>query len=243
LIVAVDGGFLTPLEAALREVGLVPVEYQLAQMDRMCRLLLSWNQRLNLTRITEPAEIAVKHFVDSLMPISLSLVPAASRVVDVGSGAGFPGIPLKIWDDSLLVTLVESTLKKAKFLAMVADELSIQLNVVGERAEDVGNNPQHRELYDIAIARAVGPFPVLCEYCLPLVRVGGSFIAMKGREVENEIAAGERALRLLGGQLEMVREYDLPFGMGRRSLVVVRKIAAVPSQYPRRAGIPSKRPL
>lgn len=239
----VDGGFLSELHRALLDVGLTPNEQQLKQMDQLRQLVLYWNQRLNLTRITDSAEMAVKHFADSLMPVALALVPAESRVADVGSGAGFPGIPLKVWDKSLSVTLIESTSKKAEFLRTAAEELSIPIDVVSERAESVGSNPQYRQSYDLVIARAVGPLAVLCEYCLPLVRNGGLFIAMKGYDVESEIAASKRAVQLLGGQLSGLHQYDLPFNMGRRSLVEVRKISPTPRTYPRRIGIPKKRPL
>lgn len=237
------GEFLLELERALLEIGLAPSEEQLRQMDRLRQLVLYWNSRLNLTRIVSDQEVAIKHFVDSLMPLAFALVPAGSRVADVGSGAGFPGIPLKIWDESLSVTLIESTTKKAEFLRNVAKELSITVEVVGERAESVGANPEYRQSYDLVIARAVAPFAVLCEYCLPLVRIGGSFVAMKGRDVDSEIAAGERAMQLLGGHLSALHQYDLPLDMGQRSLAVVKKVSPTPPAYPRRAGIPKKRPL
>lgn len=238
-----DTVFLERLELAAAEIGLHLSEDQLAQMDRFRELLLLWNRRLNLTRITDSAEMAVKHFIDSLMPVKYDLVSTGCRVIDVGSGAGFPGVPLKLWDESLSATLLESTRKKADFLQEIVEELSIDLGVVNQRAEDTGVDARHRESYDLAIARAVGSFDVLCEYCLPLVRPGGLFVAMKGPDVDAEVSAGQRAVRLLGGEVSARFEYDLPLDMGRRTLVVVAKIALTPPAYPRRAGIPKKNPL
>lgn len=238
-----DPVFLQELQSAAAEIELDLNGRQLHQMDRLRGLVLLWNQRLNLTRITDSAEMAVKHFIDSLTPVKYDLVPAGCRFIDVGSGAGFPGVPLKLWDESLEATLLESTRKKADFLREVARELPIDLEVVNQRAEDTGVDPRHRELYDLAIARAVGSFDVLCEYCLPLVRPGGRFVAMKGPDVDAEVTAGQRAVRLLGGEVSERFEYDLPLGMGRRTLVVVTKVAVTPPAYPRRAGIPKKNPL
>lgn len=236
-------GFLTELERALAEAGLRLTEDQLGRMDSFQQLVLYWNERLNLTRITSDREMAVKHFVDSLALTRYVSMPPRSSIVDVGSGAGFPGIPLKLSDESLSVTVVESARKKADFLRQACNKLGISVGVVNERAEDMGSDLQHREAYDLAVARAVGEFAVLCEYCLPLVRVGGSFAAMKGPNARDEIDRGCRAIELLGGYLSSLHEYDLPHEMGRRTLAVVTKVSSTPSTYPRRAGTPKKHPL
>lgn len=238
-----DLGFRAELASAASQVGLTLHEDQLERMVRFRRLVLYRNQRMNLTRIVEDREMAVKHFVDSLVLVRYMPMPQTTRIVDVGSGAGFPGIPLKLWDESLSLTLVESTRKKADFLRAACTELEIEVNVVDQRAETVGADLQHRESYDLAVARAVAEFPTLCEYCLPLVRVGGWFVAMKGPDASDEIATGSRALRILGGSLSALREYDLPHEMGRRTLAVVAKTSPTPFAYPRRAGIPAKNPL
>jgi 16S rRNA (guanine527-N7)-methyltransferase len=238
-----DLGFRTELASAAAEAGLALREDQLERMARFRQLVLYWNQRMNLTRIVEDREMAVKHFVDSLVLVRYIPPSKTTRVVDVGSGAGFPGLPLKLWDESLSLTLGESTRKKADFLRIACKELHVEASVLNERAENVGVDPQHRESYDLAVARAVAEFPVLCEYCLPMVRVGGWFVAMKGPGASAEIDAGSRALQLLGGSLSALHSYDLPHEMGRRTLAVVAKVSPTPSAYPRRAGVPAKNPL
>lgn len=236
-------GFRAELASAAAEAGLMLRQDQLERMSRFQQLVLDWNQRINLTRIVDDREMAVKHFVDSLMLVRYIPMSRTTRIVDVGSGAGFPGIPLKLWDDSLSLTLVESTRKKADFLRIACKELQIEVNVVNERAEEVGVDPQHRESYDLAVARAVADFPALCELCLPLVRVGGWFAAMKGPDASAEIDTGRRALNLLGGRLSELHTYELPHEMGSRTLVLVAKASPTPSAYPRRPGVPTKNPL
>lgn len=236
-------GFRAELASAAAEAGLMLRQDQLERMSRFQQLVLDWNQRINLTRIVDGREMAVKHFVDSLVLVRYIPMSRTTRIVDVGSGAGFPGIPLKLWDDSLSLTLVESTRKKADFLRIACKELQIEVNVVNERAEEVGVDPQHRESYDLAVARAVADFPALCELCLPLVRVGGWFAAMKGPDASAEVDTGRRALNLLGGRLSELYTYELPHEMGSRTLVLVAKASPTPSSYPRRPGVPTKNPL
>ncbi len=206
--------------------------------------LLEWNTRHNLTAIRDPQEIRIKHFLDSMTCLLALRDSPAERMVDVGTGAGFPGLPLKILYPAMRLTLVESVGKKADFCRHVVKKLSLDsVDIVQERAETLGRIPAHREQYDWAVARAVATLPVLAEYLLPLVRVGGSMLAMKGESAPAEAHTAERALRILGGHLRQLVPVTLPGVAEGRYLVMVDKIAATPDKYPRRVGIPAKRPL
>ncbi len=220
------------------------VELGRAQQDAFeCfyREMIAWNARVNLTTITERDEVIVKHWLDSL-----SVAPhvrAARRLVDVGAGAGFPGLPLKIVLPHLQLTLLEATGKKIAFLRHIIARLDLRDTMaIHARAEDLARQPAHRERYDAAVARAVADLVVLLEYALPFVRVGGVFVALKGSEVEPEIRAAARALDVLGGRVREVVPVRLP-GLEPRHLVIVEKMAATPAMYPRRAGVPAHKPL
>lgn len=206
--------------------------------------LLAWNERINLTAITDPTAIESKHFADSLSCL-LALKPRpGDRVVDIGTGAGFPGLPLKIVLPRLQMTLVEATGKKAEFCQHIVDGLGLEgVTVVHARAEEVGQMPVHRQAYDWAVARAVAGLPVLAEYLMPLVRLGGKAIAQKGETGPAEAHAAEGALRLLGGRVQQLIPVELPRIPETRYLVVMEKTAATPPEYPRRAGQPARRPL
>lgn len=213
----------------------------LRQLFRYKGLLLEWNEKMNLTAITDDKEIILKHFVDSL-----SIVPyikEAGSLIDVGTGAGFPGIPLKIVLPSLDTVLLDSLEKRVGFLGTAISELGLEgIKAVHMRAEDAGKSAEFRERFDAAAARAVASMPVLLEYCLPFVRTGGVFIAMKGSSTE-EISMSEKALEILGGKIEEVKEFTLPDTDIKRSIVIVRKLRQTPTKYPRKAGKPSKEPL
>jgi 16S rRNA (guanine527-N7)-methyltransferase len=206
--------------------------------------LANWNERFNLTAITDPAEIEVKHFLDSLSCL-LALKPrSGDRMVDVGSGAGFPGLPLKIVMPWLQVTLVEATGKKAEFCQHIVEGLALEsVTVVHGRAEDVGQMAEHRQTYQWAVARAVAQLQVLAEYLMPLLRLGGRAIAQKGETGPAEAHAAEGALRLLGGRVQQLITVELPRVPETRYLVVMEKTAATPTEYPRRAGVPARKPL
>ncbi|NLY17626.1 MAG: 16S rRNA (guanine(527)-N(7))-methyltransferase RsmG [Clostridiaceae bacterium] len=205
--------------------------------------LISWNERVNLTAITCERDVVIKHFLDSLTLIRY--LPAnAKSLVDVGTGAGFPGIPVKLVKRYLSLTLVDSLNKRINFLnELIADFSLTGINVVHSRAEDLGRNPSHRENYDVGTARAVASLPVLCEYILPLVRTGGVFIAMKGSEIQNELFESERAISVLGGKLETVEKFMLPFENMERHIILIKKIRQTPAQYPRKSGKPTKSPI
>ncbi len=214
---------------------------QLDTFERYYRELIDWNARVNLTAITERDQVTVKHFLDSLSVAPL--VPPTASVVDIGAGAGLPGIPLKIALPHLRLTLMDATRKKVDFLQHIIAALALQeTRAVQARAEDLGRDPAYREQFDVALARAVAPLPVLAEYALPLVRVGGAFIAQKGIAIEEELQRAEHAIARLGGRVREVRVVQLP-GLEPRHLIVVDKTAPTPSGYPRRAGIPERKPL
>jgi 16S rRNA (guanine527-N7)-methyltransferase len=216
---------------------------QLAAFQRFADELVRWNQEVNLTSITAPDDIQIRHFLDSLSILAV-LPPGPADVVDVGTGAGFPGLPLKIVRPELRLTLVEATGKKAAFCQMMVEQLGLtDVTVLNTRAEDLGQDSDHRERYDWALARAVAELPVLAEYLLPLARVGGHALAQKSASAPAEAQAAEAALAKLGGELEQLVPVTLPGLPEPRCLVVLRKIAATPPAYPRRAGMPSKRPI
>ena len=206
--------------------------------------LLEWNQKFNLTAIRDSESIRTKHFLDSLSCVLAWKSSPPGELIDVGTGAGFPGIPLKILYPNLKLTLVESVGKKAMFCQHVVKLLGLeQVEVIQARAEDLGQDPQHRERYDWAVARAVAHLNVLGEYLIPLVRVGGSILAQKGESGPAEAQSAEEAMKLLGGKLKQLIPVHLPGVADDRYLVVMEKVAATPPKYPRKPGIPMKQPL
>ncbi len=208
------------------------------------RELNSWNQRLNLTAIRDPGEVRIKHFLDSLSCLTTMQGTPMARVADVGSGAGFPGLPLKIVRPDIHLTLIESVSKKAKFLEHIVQVLGLgDVEVLALRAEQVGRMPAHREQYDWAVARAVAALPVLVEYLLPLVKIGGKMLAQKGETVKAEMEEAENAMKVLGGRFNKRVPVQLPGLAEERYLVVIEKVAPTPEKYPRREGMAAKRPL
>jgi 16S rRNA (guanine527-N7)-methyltransferase len=227
---------------ALLHLELTPA--QIAAFQAYADELRLWNERFNLTAITDPEGIQVKHFLDSLSLLAVLPANPAGRLIDVGTGAGFPGLPLKIVCPALHVTLVEATGKKVTFCEAVAAKLGLRdVTVVKARAEEIGQDPAHRAQYDWAVARAVAELPVLAEYLLPLVRVGGQAIAQKGQSAPAEVQAAAAAVRALGGQWAQTQPLALPGLPEARYLVVYDKVAPTPPAYPRRVGVPSKSPL
>lgn len=217
---------------------------QIQALEIYERELLDWNTRINLTAIHDPKEIRIKHFLDSLSCLLVLREDSPERVIDVGTGAGFPGLPLKIVLPGIQLTLVDSVGKKADFCRHLVKVLALEgVNVIQERAEVLGQNHDHRQCYDWAIARAVANLSVLAEYLLPLVRVGGGMLAMKGESGPVEAHAADHAIHLLGGHLRQLMPVMLPGVAEERYLVVADKVATTPDGYPRRAGIPTKRPL
>lgn len=208
------------------------------------RELIDWNQRFNLTSITDPEQIRAKHFLDSLSCWLALRATAAAQVIDVGAGAGFPGLPLKILQPDMHLALVEATAKKASFIEHIVQVLSLEnVTVLAQRAEDAGHLAAHRETYDWAIARALAPMPVLVEYLLPFAKVGGYVLAQKGKDAQHEVIDAKNAFEKLGGELSEIVPVSIPGLEDERYLVVLKKVASTPAPYPRRAGIPAKRPL
>ena len=231
-------------QQAQRQLGLHLTRSQLLALSLFERELVDWNTRFNLTAIRDPHEIHIKHFLDSLTCLMALHESPGDRLIDVGTGAGFPGIPIKIVNPKMQLTLVESVGKKADFCRHVVNILDLHgVEVVQERAEALGQNPSYREQYDWAVARAVAILPVLAEYLLPLVRVGGSMLAMKGESGPVEAHSAERALRVLGGHLRQLMPVTLPGVAEERYLVMIDKVAATPDGYPRKVGVPAKHPL
>ena len=224
------------LAESARQAGFELTDLQLQQFDKYYEMLVETNKVMNLTALTEPQDVAVKHIVDSLMAYA-DYFPG-KVLADVGTGAGFPGIPLKIYCPALKVVLIDSLAKRLNFLQRVINELGLtDIECVHLRAEDAGKNAAHREKYDIVTARAVARLSVLSEYCLPLVKVGGMFVALKGAK-----AAG-KALNVLGGKLVSAQQVELPGLDDGRAVVTIKKVKASPKAYPRKAGLPEKNPL
>ena len=236
--------FMDSLIQASETMSIDLSAHQLEQCARFAQLLISRNKEMNLTSLVEPEEIAVKHFVDSFTCLDVGLWPEGCRAVDVGTGAGFPGIPLAILRPDMSWVLIEALRKRVAFVKEAAAELGLtQVHCLHVRAEDLGRDPAARESFDVAVARAVSRLPVLLEYCVPLVKVGGGFIAMKGPEGEEEMAEAQTAAKTLGVKAAALKRLELPGGGGRRTLIWYQKVHPTPSAYPRRAGIAQKRPL
>lgn len=217
---------------------------QLAQFAAYEALLLEWNERISLTSIRQPRAIRIRHFLDSLTCATATGPLDDQALIDVGSGAGFPGLPLKILYPRLRLTLVDSVAKKARFLEVVAADLGFNdVTVIADRVETLGREPAMREQYDWAVGRAVAEMRVLAEYLLPFCRVGGRLLAQKGESAAAEVAAAARALAELGGGAATLTTVQLPETEETHTLVVVDKIRPTPDRYPRRPGIPAKRPL
>ncbi|UCF61355.1 MAG: 16S rRNA (guanine(527)-N(7))-methyltransferase RsmG [Anaerolineaceae bacterium] len=225
-------------------LGLQLTHRQLEAFDWYASELVEWDRRFNLTAVTDSQGIEVKHFLDSLTCLQAMGPRPAGRVVDVGTGGGFPGLPLKIVFPRLELTLVESIGKKVEFCRHVVRSLRLEgVEIVHDRVERVGHQPEHRGVYDWALARAVATMPVLVEYLLPLLKLGGRVVVQKGETGPAEVHTAEGALRILGGRVDQLIPIELPTVVECRYLVVVDKIAATPEKYPRRPGIPAKRPL
>ena len=231
-------------EQARRLLGIELSLKQIRQFDQLLDLLQDWNQRFNLTGIKEADAIVIKHFLDSLT--IWKALPATKRasLIDVGSGAGFPGLPLAIVRPELQLTLLDSTAKKLRFVDHAGAALGLtHIRTLHARAEDAGQDKRHRENYAVAVARAVAPLPSLLEYSLPFVSPGGSFIAMLGASARKDVKAAAAAARLLGGELRAIETVHLPTLDHPRHVAVYRKVRKTPRRFPRRAGIPKREPL
>lgn len=217
---------------------------KLQGFETYARLLIEWNARVNLTAITDPPLVEIRHFLDSLSVLKAIPITAGMRAIDVGTGAGFPGLPLRMVVPGLHMTLLEATGKKTQFLKTVGDSLGLDaLDVVNLRAEEAGQRPEHREQYDVVLARAVARMPALAEYLLPLCKIGGRCVALKGETAAAELHDAEKALRVLGGRSGGIVRVDLPETTEPHYLVILEKIAPTPVAFPRKPGLPTKKPL
>ena len=203
------------------------------KFDLYMKLLLEWNEKINLTAITEPSEIMTKHFLDSLTCIQSGYIKDGASLVDVGTGAGFPGIPIKIERSDIKLTLMDSLNKRINFLKEVSSQLSLNTNCVHIRVEDAGNDLKYREKFDVAVSRAVANLSTLSEYCLPLVKVGGFMLAMKGKEIDEELANAKPLIKLLGGEVAEVQLHTIDGTDITHSIVVIKKVSSTIKKYPR----------
>ena len=224
------------------EVEILLSSEQLQQLDLYADLLVEWNKKVNLTAILEPGEIAIKHFLDSLLLLKYAAPQEGASLIDVGTGAGFPSVPCGIARPDLKLTLLDSLNKRILFLQELTSSLGIAADCIHARAEEGGQLPKLREQFDHATARAVAHLRELSEYCLPFVKAGGLFTALKGGEIQQELEEAKPAIKLLGGQIEEVHSYTLPDGSGRTA-VCIRKRSQTPTKYPRPSGKIKKQPL
>ena len=215
---------------------------QIEQFYKYMNLLIEWNEKMNLTAITEPKEIILKHFIDSIT--ILKYIDDNSKLVDVGTGAGFPGVPLSIMNPTLKITLVDSLNKRLIFLQEVVKELNLKnIEIVHARAEEFGQNKNYREKFDIATSRAVANLATLSEYLVPLEKIGGKIISMKASNAKEEINDAQKAIEVLGGKIEKIEEFDLPESDIGRTIIIIDKNKCTPAIYPRKAGTPAKEPI
>lgn len=228
-------------ELVFTKLNYTLTDFQLQQFSLYADLLIEWNQKINLTSIVEQKEIIVKHFLDSL-----TLVPwvQGDKVADIGTGAGFPGIPLKIVFPEKKFFLVDSLAKRLDFLNEVIQKLDLnKVETIHSRAEDFGRNNQYRSSFDTVVSRAVAKLPVLMEYAVPLLKVGGVFIAAKGSQGDEEVAESANALSLLGAEIKNICKLNLGESAEHRSIIIIEKVKPTPPNYPRKAGTPAKKPL
>ena len=232
-------------EELLEKASVLGVRFSVEQMEQFYKymnLLIEWNEKMNLTAIIEPSEIILKHFIDSIT--ILKDIKDGSTVVDVGTGAGFPGIPLSIMNPTLKITLVDSLNKRLIFLQEVIKELNLKnVELIHARAEEFGRNKKYREKFDIATSRAVANLATLSEYLLPLVKINGQAISMKAGNASQEIEEAQKAIKTLGGHINRIDEFYLPQTDIARTIIIIDKIKETPNQYPRKAGTPSKEPI
>lgn len=235
---------LTILKDGLSQLGILPEEDKTEQLIRYYELLISWNEVMNLTAITDWKEVCVKHFLDSVSLCRAVDCTQKRSVIDVGTGAGFPGIPLKIIFPTLQITLLDSLRKRVNFLNEVIDTLGLtEIEAIHGRAEDFAKPGLMRERFDLCVSRAVANLSVLSEYCLPYVKKGGFFVSYKSEKAEEERKTAEKAIRLLGGEVCGETAFTLPFSDIYRNLLVIQKTGDTPKKYPRKSGLPAKEPL
>lgn len=217
-------------------------DVQLKQFDDYSDILFEWNQKINLTAITDSEGIAMKHFIDSLLLLKAFDLPKNSSLIDVGTGAGFPSVPVKIIRSDIKITMIDSLNKRINFLKELSSKLNINSKCIHSRAEELGQDKNYREKFDVATARAVANLVILSEYCLPFVKIGGHFIVLKGSDIESELEQGEKVIKALGGEITDVKKYFLPDN-SVRNIIIVKKISQTATKYPRNASKIKKTPI
>lgn len=230
------------LRLGVLEYGIELDETALERFDMYAATLTEWNSFMNLTAIKEPDEIVKKHFIDSVALLSAVNIPRGASLIDVGTGAGFPGLPLLIARNDLKVTLLDSTNKRLEFIKAVLNAIELEADVVHSRAEDAGKTKTYREKFDFATARAVSNLRDLSEYCLPFVKKDGYFVAMKSAKTDEEIAEAKNAIKILGGKIEEIKSFELD-GAGARTVLLIKKVSQTPSNYPRPSAKIAKFPI
>ena len=232
------------LQQGLQQLNIDATPESLTQFELLKGLLIEWNEKINLTAITESDEVDIKHFIDSATCLATGYIKDNHEIIDVGTGAGFPGVPIKILNASLKVTLLDSLNKRIKYLEEVVNKLELKdVTLVHSRAEDGGMNKNYREKYDIALSRAVAAMNVLCEYCLPFVKVGGYFICQKGPSYKDELDSAAKAIDVLGGKIKDVKGYKLPNSEITHYVIIIEKVKETPLKYPRKPGKPAAEPI
>ncbi len=232
------------LKDKAREIGIELTDHQIDQFNEFYRLMVEWNKVMNLTGITEYDEVVEKHFIDSLSIVKVLDIHNVSTVIDVGTGAGFPGIPLKIAFPHLNITLLDSLNKRIKFLNEVINQTGLEdIATIHGRAEDFAKQEQYRERYDLCVSRAVANLATLSEYCLPYVKVGGQFISYKSGDIDEEVENSKTAIKVLGGKLGKVDKFQLLGTDIGRSFVGIKKVKNTGKKFPRKAGLPAKEPI
>lgn len=238
---------MTDIKTLVKGTGGLNISLRKDQEDKFLlykNLLMEWNEKINITAITDEEEIDIKHFLDSLTPVITKLFNGNQKVLDVGTGGGFPGLPLKIWNDDLDVTLLDSLNKRIIFLKEVISSLNLsQVEAIHGRAEELARKKEYREQYDVCISRAVASLDTLSEYCIPFIKKGGYFISMKGPDVEEEVENSRKAIDKLGGKIIKVEKIQIPCSDIYHSLIIIKKISETEKKYPRGGGKPKKNPL
>lgn len=234
--------FKEEMNINLQSLNIKLKEEQIKDFYNYMNLIIEKNKVMNLTGIIEPKEIILKHFIDSLT--ILKYIKKDEQIIDIGTGAGFPGIPLKISENSLKIVLLDSLNKRVNFLnEVIENNKLININAIHGRAEDYGQNTEYREKFDVATSRAVAPLNILLEYMMPFVNLGGKCICMKGNNCDEEIEKSKNAIKILGGKIEKIEKFKLPNSDNNRTIIIIKKTEKISEQYPRNAGIPTKKPL